>query len=126
LKKVWAWLFVLSLGLAACEGRLDPKLVQGEYQAQMASIKLDLRLLPDDQAVLIKDPGKGKAASQFGLWNLSGNKLTVTFFKPDPYRGGGEHLEKNSISKMVEGTLVLTVKRSTRTLWLDGTEFKKL
>jgi hypothetical protein len=137
-----------SLGLAACEGRFDPVLVQGEYQAQMAQVQiagsgnadspltLTLKLLPNDQAVLIKDFGKGQASSQYGLWSLSGNKLTITLFKPDPYHGGGEKLAVDSTRKVVEDTLVLRAKRSTRTLWLEdqpgqgaklkGLEFKKL
>jgi hypothetical protein len=134
--------FILAgLGLAACQGRLDPVLVQGEYQARMAqtptpgskadgTLNLTLKLLPNDQAVMIKDPGNGQAASQFGLWSLSGNKLTITFFKRDPYSNG-----PGGDRKAVEDTLVLTAKRSTRSLWLEdqpgegsklkGLEFKK-
>jgi len=88
---------------------------------------LTLKLAPNEQAVVIHDYQDGKTESKTAVWRLSGSKLTVDVFKYDPHRKG---------SKMLDTVLVLTAKRSTRTLWLEdqqggdgalkGLEFKKL
>jgi hypothetical protein len=128
MRRVWA-LLLLGLSLAACSSHLDPALVQGDYQAPalsqllVGSLKpssgsMILKLLPGGQAVLIRDLGAGKTESQFGLWSLSDNQVTLSLFKKDPHNLADR--------KVVEATLYLKVKRSARSLWLDQLEFKKL
>ena len=117
-------LMVLSLGLAACQPALDPKLLVGTYQASdnpvqgpadkgPSSLTSSLKLSPNDQ--------DNNAPMQKGFWTVSGNELTLTLLKLDPATMTGAKGDHGGRS-IVDATLKLRVDRSTRTLWLEESD----
>ena len=127
--KIRNFLAVLLLALPACRKDVDDRAYLGTYVSQGPAVagqrqSLTLLLQANRQALLEQDFGGKAGPSQFGLWDLSPGKLSVTFFGKD----------KNLIPQTAErqspvGTLNFRIEEGSQLLKstdASGFDFKRV